>query len=432
MAVIAGPAWALINCILAQAVTVTAADRTEVRTRVQSSELRFDAETRPAFRLALDTPHSSYSFGYVPTLTALAFATEDADLILAQSADASAQRRWEHTSVSISESASYGTRNFRALSVAAPAPTGSPTGTPPGGTTGTTPPGGTGTTPPGGTGVPPGQTGPNAAAQFQLIDQNITLASSQTTATLQQVFSTRTVGTLTGGYEYGGGFGAQSEQFLRIRRGPSVTLSVLRRATLADDLTTVADGTSLETGSTMRAQIVDLGEQWTHRWSPALAASFLAGAAAARAESDGFPRRRTTAIVPTSAVSVHYGFGLSGGHTRIGTLVQIAPMIDRFTGDFDQRVQWILDLNWTRYRLSLLVNFAGAQSVLPRVVFSNSTQLPFNYYSGSASVLYHFTPALSAEGGLRTAWVRTEGPDPYPLLWSVFVAGLYTLSATYL
>ncbi|HMI89084.1 MAG TPA: hypothetical protein VK550_33630 [Polyangiaceae bacterium] len=435
MAVIAGPAWALIHCILAQAVTVTAADRTEIRTRVQSSALRFDAETRPAVRLALTTPHASYSFGYVPTLTWLSMTVdEEGELIFQQAADASAGYRWEHTSVSITQSGSYGTRNFRAMSVAAPA-LDAPTGTtPPGGTTGTPPPGGTGTPPPGGqTGTPPpGQTGPLTTARLQSYDQNVTLASSNTRATLQQIFSTRTFGTLSAGYEYGGGIGAQSEGFLPLRKGPSATISVRHRASLTDDLTTVTNGTSLETGSTMRAQMVDLGEQWYHRWAPALVSSLYVGAAAALAESDGPPRRRTSAIVPTSTAALDYGFGLSGGRLRSVGLLQFAPMIDRFTGDFDQRLQWVLDVSWTRYQLSLIANFSGAQSALPRVVFSNSTALPFNYYSGSASVLYRFTRQVSAEGGLRAAWVRTEGVEQYPLLWSVFVAGSYALSATYL
>jgi hypothetical protein len=436
MALIAVPALAALH-ILAQAVTVTAADRTELRTRVQSSAIRFDAETRPAFRLALTTPHASYSFGYIPTLTWLAMGVEDeGELIMQQAADISAGYRWEHTSVSISEGASYGTRNFRALSVAAQTPTGAPPGTtPPGGSTtppggtGTTPPGGTGTTPPGGqTGTPPG-IGPG---QYQLVSENITLASSQTRATLQQVFSTRTFGTLIAGYEYGGGIGARSEQFLPIRRGPSVTVSVRHRASLTDDLTTIADATSLETGSTMRAQIVDLGEQWTHRWQPALLSSIFVGAAAAYSESDGLPRRVTNALVPTATASVEYGFGLAGGRFRTVSFLQFAPIIDRFTGDFDQRLQWVFDVSWTRYQLSLLANFSGAQSVLPRVSFSNPALLPFNYYSGSTSALYRFNRQISVEGGLRFAWVRTEGIDPFPLLWSVFMAGTYTMSATYL
>jgi len=131
----------MIHCILAQAVTVAAADRTELRTRMQSSTLRFDAETRPSFRLALTTPHASFSFGYIPTVTALSIAVGgEGEIILQQAADLSAGYRWEHTSISVSQSGAYGTRNFRALSVAAPQPTGSspttPPVTPPGGTTG--------------------------------------------------------------------------------------------------------------------------------------------------------------------------------------------------------------------------------------------------------------------------------------------------------
>jgi hypothetical protein len=209
-------------------------------------------------------------------------------------------------------------------------------------------------------------------------------------------------------------------------------MSVRQRASLTDDLTTVTAGTYLETGSTLRAQMIDLGEQWTHRWAPAFTSSFLAGAAAARSESNGFPHRLTNALVPTGTVSVEHGAGLSGGRIRTAAFLQCVPVIDRFTGDFDQRLQWVFDVNWTRYRLSLIANFSGAQSVLPRVVFSNSTALPFNYYSGSWSVLYRFTRELSAEGGLRFAYVRTEGVDPYPLLWSMFAAGTYRLSATYL
>jgi hypothetical protein len=434
MALMAGPAWALIHCVLAQAVTVTGGDRTELRTRVQGSDLRFDMETRPFARLALTSPRSTYSFGYIPTLTALAFGSEDAEFIVSQAADANAGFRWQHTSFSISQSGSYGERNFRAMAVAAPTPTtpgtGTPGTTPPGGT-GTTPPGGTGTTPPGGTGTtPPG--GAPSASQFRLIDQSVTLGASHTQATLQQVFSRRTIGAIIGRYEYGGGIGAESEAFLPIRRGPSLTLSLRRITSPADDFTTIANGTSLETGSTMRAQIVDVGEQWTHRWWPGLVSSFLAGVAAARAESDGFPRRRTTAVVPVGTLSLAYVFGLSGGRMRTASLVQIGPLVDRFTGDFDERLQWLIDVSWTRYRFSLLTHFTGAQSVLPRRVFSNTTLLPFNYYSGSVSALYRFTRELSVESGVRAAWVRVDGPDPYPLLWSVFVAGTYTLSATYL
>jgi hypothetical protein len=403
---------------------LTASDRTEVRTRVQSSELRFDAETRPSVRLLLTTPRTSYSFGYVPTLTALAFGTSEADFIVLQAADASARFGWERTTFAISESASYGTRNFRAQSVATPAPV------PPGATTGTPPGGNTGTPPPG-TGTTPTPIGPNTSGQYQLITENIKLVSSQTTSIVQQMFSRRTIGTAMVGYEYGGGIDDRSAQFLPIRKGPSATLSVLTRATRADDLSTITDGTSIETGSTLRAQIVDLGEKWTHRWGPALTGSVFAGGAAAWSYAGGFPKRQTQALVPVGTVSFDFGFGLSGGRMRTATYVQFAPIIDRFTGDFDQRVQWIIDVNWTRYGFSLIGNFSGAQSVLPREAFSNTTVLPFNYYSASASVLYRFTRQISAETGLRAAWARTTG-DPYPLLWSVFAAGTYTMNATYL
>ena len=211
-----------------------------------------------------------------------------------------------------------------------------------------------------------------------------------------------------------------------------MTLSLRQIASPADDFTTVADGAYLETGSTMRAQILDIGEQWTRRWAPQLVSSLLVGVSAVRAESNGFPRRLTTAVVPTSTASLVYSFGLYGGRVRTNSIVQFAPIVDRFTGDFDQRVSWLIDLSWTRYQLSLLANFAGAQSVLPRVAFSNPGLMPFNYYSGSASVLYRFTRELSVESGVRAAWVRVEGPDPYPLLWSLFVAGTYTMTATYL
>jgi hypothetical protein len=245
------------------------------------------------------------------------------------------------------------------------------------------------------------------------------------------MFSRRTIGTAMVGYEYGGGIDDRSAQFLPIRKGPSATLSVLTRATRADDLSTITDGTSIETGSTLRAQIVDLGEKWTHRWGPALTGSVFAGGAAAWSYAGGFPKRQTQALVPVGTVSFDFGFGLSGGRMRTATYVQFAPIIDRFTGDFDQRVQWIIDVNWTRYGFSLIGNFSGAQSVLPREAFSNTTVLPFNYYSASASVLYRFTRQISAETGLRAAWARTTG-DPYPLLWSVFAAGTYTMNATYL
>jgi hypothetical protein len=237
---------------------------------------------------------------------------------------------------------------------------------------------------------------------------------------------------LQAGYEYSGGIGAESELFLPIRKGPSATASVRYRPILSDDFTTQVFGSYIETGSTMRAQIADIGEQWTRRWFAGLQTSFFAGVAVAYSESNGFPRRRTEAIVPTSNFSMQYNFGLYGGRLRTNSLVQIAPIVDRFTGDFDERLQWMIDANWTKYRLSLLANFSGAQSVLPRTVFSNPALLPFNYYAASTSALYRFTREFAVESGLRFAWVRIDGPDPFPVLWSVFVAGQYILSATYL
>jgi hypothetical protein len=397
---------------------------------VQSTELRHDIDTRPVARLQLTTPTTSYSFGYAPSFTVLALGAEEGDLVVSQSADVSAQVRSERVTFTVSEGASYGQRNFQALIVSGnagsvPAGTTPGTGTPP---TGTPPP--TGGTPPpmGGGGVPTGQT----AGQLQTLSQTITYGSSISTASLQYLFAPLTLGTALAGYEYSGGFNAASEQFLPVRRGPFATLALRYRATRTDDFTTSTNGSSLDTGSTLHAQIVDVGEEWLHRWDPSVVTTIRAGVALARAEADGVPHRLATGIVPVSSASLLYGFGLAGGKMRTTALLQFAPIIDRFTGDLDQRLQWGIDLNWTRFDWSLLGNLSGAQSVLPSVVFSNTQALPFNYYSGSASVMYRLRRDLSMEGGLRAAWVRVAGDDPYPLLWSVFLAGTYTMHATYL
>ena len=82
------PAAALLPCLLAQAVTVTVGDRSEVRERIQDQFKRTDLETRPFVRFGFATHRTVLTLGYNPSLTELSVGTTDAQFLVYHTASA--------------------------------------------------------------------------------------------------------------------------------------------------------------------------------------------------------------------------------------------------------------------------------------------------------------------------------------------------------
>src|SRR6266545_1619223 len=107
--------------ILAQALTFYASDRTEVRTRLVPDDVYLDAETRPSVELELATRRTRWSLSYSPTLSALAIGDSNfGEVVLFHSARADAIFRWPRSQLRLSQSGSFGDRNFQVAALSAP------------------------------------------------------------------------------------------------------------------------------------------------------------------------------------------------------------------------------------------------------------------------------------------------------------------------
>ena len=185
---------------------------------------------------------------------------------LLQTADVGAAFRWEHTTFSIDENVSYGVRNFRAMAIAPPiglAPAlrarahSRPAEAPPRRRPAEAPR------------RPPGRRH-GTPARSRLRARRRSFASSiRASPWPRRIRRPRSGKDSRGARRVRSSAGTNTavvsapsrKRSSLSARGPTVTLSLRQIASPADDFTTVADGTSLETGSTMRAQIVDVGEQ---------------------------------------------------------------------------------------------------------------------------------------------------------------------------
>jgi hypothetical protein len=421
MGPVVGPLAALLPCLLAQAVTVTVGDRSEARVRIQGDVKRFDVETRPSVRLGIATPRTALTLGYSPGVTELSVGTPDAQLIVYHTGFASGSLRFERTTLSLSQSATYGTQNFSVAAVAL-APTAPPQAAPP---TASEPtqqlprapgdsqaPAGPPLTPAPSAPVPT----PGTGAQVQAVNRTVLFGASSTTAGIQHLVSRRVFAGASGGYDISGGLDEPSRASIPIQKGPFAGARVGYLATRVDNLTTFADARWVKTDDTVDARLYSAGEEWTHRFQPNLSGTLGAGAGFTQIETLVPPVTRTKRLDPAAGAAMTYAFGVRGAHVETSGAVRVSPVIDRFTGGGDQRVAWGLGVTWTERQLTLSGGVSGSRSV----DLTNPNAI--SAYGGSAGAAYHLTPEWTVETGVRASKQIMAGFEPIPILWGAFVA----------
>src|SRR6188768_1158745 len=201
----------VLGPILAQVAVLSLADRTEAR-YIVSDDTHAEASTRPLVALDVRWRRSDLRLSYAPAFTILPdpeadpSQSRDPALIIFHSGTISGSHSWGRTKLTLSETGSYGTQNFRSAVLTDQRPinptpgtgnttpnsgnsggTGTPgtgstaggTGSTPGGTGSTT--GGTGSTTSGGMGSTTGGTNATALRAANVI---VHFASSTTSAAL--------------------------------------------------------------------------------------------------------------------------------------------------------------------------------------------------------------------------------------------------------
>src|SRR6187455_2500683 len=101
----------LFGPILAQAITLGIGDRTEVR-YIASDDKYFEAATTPQVGLSVDWKHTTLSLGYNPSFTVKPLDSEPRNLLIFHNGSLSGSYRWQHSTLTLSETIGYGELNF--------------------------------------------------------------------------------------------------------------------------------------------------------------------------------------------------------------------------------------------------------------------------------------------------------------------------------
>lgn len=382
--------------ILAQALTLGAADRTELRGREFDGELDFDAQTSPSVTLALTTPRTSYSLTYAPTITLFSFQDPDAELVVFHNLTAAANLRFRRTTLSLMQSAGYGRRNLRldALTLSAPeAPAESPDPTTP----------------------PPDP----SVTQTRAVDQVVRIGSSNTSLGLSHVLSRRWGLSEFVGYSVSGGLNNVSRAAYPLQRQGYGGVGLGYALTRNDGLSTRLDGRYSVTEPDEKAVIVSLEEVWSHRFSTTWTGSVGAGLAWTRFEDDDLPGGDTQ-LLPAGSAGMDYSVARELDRFGLTFNVSVSPVVDRTTGGVDQRVLWSAAVSRTRGFWTLVGSTSGTRSL------GGNSEVSLTSYGASVGAIYQIAPELSVDTGLSVVWqdfeidgvLDDQGFEP---IWAGFV-----------
>lgn len=353
--------------LFAQALTLTVADSSELRARFDTGDTGvatpgaeedeeykayFDAMTQPSATLLVGNERTSYSLSYSPVFTWLAIGNEEEySQSIFHTVNANATLNWKRTSVSLNQSFTYGTTNYRLAFTPTP-------------TTVTDP-----------AAPPPDQPEPLAPddrlpGQEPTLNTNLTTGSSSTTLSVNhELTRTQTLAEFVN-YTYSTGFGSDQDIYPK-QQGGAAGVSYSIGLSERDSLSTTVGGSvyytdplpTSTTGEERRSIFGALRENWTREWTRDLEVMLGVGLIYIRTdEGDQTTEQLLLDVLPVGATSIDYTWGHGGArYTATGTL-GTAPYVDRFTGVVDPRIFWSASLEREKRRLTLTATVAGSQS----------------------------------------------------------------------
>lgn len=205
--------------------------------------------------------------------------------------------------------------------------------------------------------------------------------------------------TLTPTLQYNafGGANSVSRGTIAMVHGPGGTLALEALTTRSDSWkTTVGAGYSevLFEGDRKGAPIVQAqaDERYRHAFTRAVASEVAAGAQVGGDAQNGYN------LFPTGEVNTVLRRPVPMGIAAVAVVGRVAPWINLFSGDIEQRGEVIGATSWTVRRVTL-----RAQASAGRVVFMPDTVSRYSIVQAEAGVAYAFSRYVSGDVGARTA-----------------------------
>jgi hypothetical protein len=396
----------LLGPILAQLVTLSVSDRTEARhvaTDVNYSEVA----TYPRVNLAVGWKKTTLNLGYSPAITVTPLATaDDPQVLVFQSGNLAMSRRWQRTTLTLTESVGYGRVNLRSQALGDPrgvAATGAPTGN--------APPPGTGAQP--GAGPTMGGPGTNALPALAL-DTPITYGSSTTALTVTELLSARLQ--LSGGINYmvSGALSDVPGDAYPAVRGPGAQLATTYQPAPDDTFTTVAFSQLAYTSNGNRAWLLTGNEIWAHRLSRRTNGTLGAGLSLTR---NSQPNHYIFySVYPNFVLGINHKNRINRNQITIGAGASSAPFIDPVRGLVDPRVGTYAFAALTKDKFTTSLNGSTGLQLT-----AGPTSGALNSVAGTLNFGYRFGDGVSVDSGVRSAWQAYAGTATVPISFAVYV-----------
>lgn len=367
--------------LVAAAETFTLTDRTETRVRDPdpvTNAAAVDLSTAPDARLLWDAGRDRYTLGYDPSITLLDVNGIGFKPAVMNTGLLAGEWNWPRLHLSLSEAASYGTQSFVSLS-ALPAP-----GAPAAPVT------------------MPGQPQPLPAAQPVPVAQTFAYASSDTE--LASAFHIRKweLG-LSTGFRLSGGADAQARAVIPQQHGIIGDARGDYRLTGRDHLISDVGFTQATFSNGPQDVILGFEERWRRQWTRTTDTAIAAGLYEARTNiSSTAPTQYATN--PTGEVELHHQLGGTKNRFDLRADARLAPIVNVLVGTVDQRVQGIVEIDWTHHALGLRAFGTAAESV------SQDTSYASQVLQGEIDASYRLSKALSLDTGARLLEQRQNVP----------------------
>jgi hypothetical protein len=375
----------------------TLADRSELRLRVPGTVgittvplvASADVETALDARLSQRSRRARYALGYAPRLTVWDLNAPQPTPTFMHAGTLKVERWSRLTRMSLDEAASYGGINFAAL-----APT-------------------------------YGADGAQAPPDVIPASRVIQYVASSTTVASHLTFRRSTVD-LSAGYQLSGGANAIARGLMPFQAGPlgeartdyaisrqdhtGTTLSateasfspippVFTGATGAADTAGSVEVPGLTGGP--ESLLVELDQQWLHRWSRVTETRFTLGVAESRARA-GADAPDVFATHPVAEGVLEQRRRIAEGLLDVRLDLRVGPVVNRLLGNIDERFQGTLAATHTRGRLATAVSFGVLQSLPPSGV--DAIQL----FTADAHQSYRTSETVSVDLGVRGLWQSQE------------------------
>lgn len=234
-------------------------------------------------------------------------------------------------------------------------------------------------------------------------------------------------------YNAFGGADAPSRGVIALTQGPGASLALDVAATKNDRLvSTIGAGRVQTTFQDDRDGVTiyrsDLTQAWRHFWTSKVSTELMGGGAIGGDEINGFSLftlahaallydSYTIARVDPGAPPMGPPGG-RGDRLQLGAIVKVAPWIDIFSGELEQRGIGTVAANYT----TGATTFRG-QVGMAKVFNTPRSVAEYQLILGEGGIRYRFAPTFAADAGLRVGYQDFDNAVRFNQLTQVTVFG---------